>query len=131
MRKSLVRLGMGVAATAASLALVAPAAQASGGRDVDDGASASDQSPVAGSILDGWANRDLDISAFGSAIAPGISDLMDGWANRDLDLSFGSAPAPGVGDLMDGWANRDMDISAFSRVAGEFVPWAQAHDKFV
>jgi hypothetical protein len=82
MRKTLVRLGMGVAATAAALALVAPAAHATGARDVEDGASASAQTPFPGSILDGWGNRDIDIS-FGSAMAQ------------------------------------------------QFVPWAQAHDKFV
>jgi hypothetical protein len=107
MRKTLVRLGMGVAATAAALALVAPAADATGGRDVEDGASASAQSPFPGSILDGWANRDMDIS-------------------------FGSAMAAGVGDLLDGWADRDIEIDAFgSAMAQQFVPWAQAHDKFV
>lgn len=57
MRKTLVRLGMGVAATAASLARVAPAAHATGGRDVEDGASASAQPPFPGSILDGWATE--------------------------------------------------------------------------
>jgi hypothetical protein len=107
MRKSLVRLGMGVAATAAALAMVAPAAHATGGRDVEDGGSASTP-------------------------APSPRSTLDGWGKQDLDVSFGSAMAAGVGDLLDGWANRDVDINAFgSAMLQHFVPWAQAHDKFV
>jgi hypothetical protein len=99
---------MGVAATAAALVLVAPAAHATGGRDVDDGASASAEAPFAGSTLDGWADRDIDIDAVGSAMAAGFGDLLDGWANRDIDIdALGSA------------------------MVQQFVPWAQAHDKFV
>ena len=50
MRKTLVRLGMGVAATAAALALMAPAAHATEGSDHDDGASTSTKPE--GTLLD-------------------------------------------------------------------------------
>jgi hypothetical protein len=107
MRKTLVGLGTGVAATAAALALVAPTASITGGRDVEDRMSASAESPSPGSILDSWGNRDLDIS-------------------------FGSAMARSVGGREDGWADRDIDVDAFgAAMALHFVPWAQAHDKFV
>jgi hypothetical protein len=107
MRRSLFRLAMGVAATAAALAMVAPAAHATGGGAVEDRRSASTP-------------------------APSPRSTLDGWGKQDLDVSFGSAMAAGVGDLLDGWANRDVDINAFgSAMLQHFVPWAQAHDKFV
>jgi hypothetical protein len=66
-------------------------------------------------------------------MAAGVGDLLDGWANRDLDIdAFGSAMAEGFSSRLDGWANRDLDIDAFgSAMVQQFVPWAQAHDKFV
>ena len=128
MRKTLVRLGMGVAATAAALALMAPAAHATEGSDHDDGASTSTKPE--GTLLDAWANRDMDIGTFGSAMAQagdsridGIGGILDGWANRDKDISFGAAMAAatgsrmggfGAGSILDGWGNRDMDIGAFA-----------------
>jgi hypothetical protein len=109
MRRNLVRLAVAIAAIAAPLVLMVPAAHATGGCDSGDGASGSAQ--ALGSILDGWANRDLDIGIFASAEPP---DLLDGWANRDLDISaFGSAMATGIGSRVDGWANPDVDISSF------------------
>ena len=67
MRRNLVRLGAVIAATAAPLALMAPAAHATGGCDSGDGASGSAMTAGIGTRLDGWANRSLDIGAFGSA----------------------------------------------------------------
>jgi len=66
-RRNLVPLGVAIAATAASLALIAPAAHATGGCDSGDGASGSAMTAGIGTRLDGWANRDLDNGAFGSA----------------------------------------------------------------
>jgi hypothetical protein len=90
-----------------TVALAAPAAHATGDLDVEDGGSASAQTPIPGATLAGWGKRDLDTS-FGFAMAAGVDDLLDGWANRDLDIDqFGSA------------------------MVQQFVPRAQAHDKFV
>ena len=90
MRRNLVRLAVAIAAIAAPLALLVPAAHATGGCNIGDGASGSAQ--ALDSILDGWANRDVDIGAFGSAMAAGIGSRVDGWANRDVDISgFGFA----------------------------------------
>ena len=101
MRKQ-VRLGVAIAAAAAALALMAPSAHATGGRDMGDGAPGPAQG--IGSILDGWANRDMDIGTF-------ISDFgrLDGWANRDVAISAFSSDFR-IGCRVDGWANRDVDI---------------------
>jgi hypothetical protein len=40
--------------------------------------------------------------------------------------------AEGFSSRLEGWANGDLDIDAFgSAMVQQFVPWAQAHDKFV
>ena len=113
MRRNLVRLAVAIAATAAPLALMVPAAHATGGCNSGDGASSSAQ--ALDSILDGWANRDLDIGIFASAMTAGTGSILDGWANPDVDISsFGSAMTAGTGSILDGWGNRDLDIGIFA-----------------